>query len=55
MGIEDPDSDVAEQQFSIDLDEDVEELAHRPQPPFEADPADVADQDRPVPLADDDR
>lgn len=55
MGIEDPGPDVAEQQLPVvDLDEDDEEVLGTEQPPLEADPADVADQQRVVPVVDED-
>lgn len=55
MGIEDPDTDAAEQRRPVtDLDEDDEEPADSPQPPWEADPADYAEQHRVVDSADDD-
>jgi hypothetical protein len=55
MGIEDPGPDVAEQQLPVvDLDEDDEEVLGAKQPPLEADPADVADQQRVVPVVDED-
>ncbi|MGH3788485.1 MAG: hypothetical protein ACRDRG_18500 [Pseudonocardiaceae bacterium] len=55
MGIEDPDVDVAEQHISLaGFDDDGEELPDPSQLPFEADPADFADQHRGVPTSDDD-
>lgn len=55
MGIEDPDSDVAEQRLPLtDLDEDDEGLPEPPQPPLDVDPADFADQHRGVPTSDED-
>ena len=55
MGIEDPDSDVAEQQLPVaDLDEDDEGLPEHPQPPLDVDPADFADQHRDVPTIEED-
>ncbi|MGH3770944.1 MAG: hypothetical protein ACRDRW_06050 [Pseudonocardiaceae bacterium] len=55
MGIEDPETDVAEQRLSLtDLDEDDETLPERAQPPLDVDPADFADQHRGVPGIDED-
>ncbi|MDQ4103577.1 MAG: hypothetical protein M3186_07650 [Actinomycetota bacterium] len=55
MGIEDPDADVADQRTPLaGLDEDGEELPDPPQFPFEADPADFADQHRGLPISDED-
>jgi hypothetical protein len=55
MGIEDPDVDVAEQHLSLaDLDEDGEQMPVSSQLPFEADPADFADQHYAIPISDED-
>lgn len=61
MSIEDPDADRLEQRLSVGYDdvdedvEDVEEAAGRAAAdlPLDADPLDVADQHRPVPIDDD--
>jgi hypothetical protein len=57
MGIEDPDSDVAEQRLPLtDLDRDDEDegLPEHAQLPLDVDPADFADQHRSVPTLDED-
>lgn len=52
MGIEDPDADRLEQLLPIEDDEQAEDM-DLGDPPLDADPSDVADQRRSVPLDDD--
>lgn len=53
MGIEDPDTDVAEQLRPVDDDGSADTVADPDGLPLEADPADVAEQREIVPEYDD--
>jgi hypothetical protein len=55
VGIEDPETDVAEQRRPATRDDDADLLAAEPGPlPLEADPVDVAEQRTELPDDDDD-